>query len=198
VTDRLFPKERLDSFVDGVFAFAMTLLVVNVELPDDFKPRNVAELAQGLFDLSDTFLAYVITFVVLAGFWIWRVKGDDLPAASRPFVWVVLAHLFFVTLMPFSMLVIGRYDFAPAIWTYSGNMIFLALTAIGTGLVSARDAGRQFSLSDVSGYLLLIASAILSIMIAQINVDYAMLAYLLNLASPVLARRPVADRAPPV
>jgi len=189
VTYGLLPKERLDALADGVFAFAMTLLVVNVELPDNFRPDNAAELAQALFDLSDTFLAYVITFVVLAGFWIWRIKGNDLSVASSALVWIVLAHLFFVTLMPFSMTIIGRYDFAPAIWMYSGNMILLALTAIGIGLISARDAGRQFLLRDVSGYVLLIGSAILSIAIAEFSVDYAMLAYLVNLAAPIFGPR---------
>lgn len=189
MSDGLLPRERLDSLVDGVFGFAMTLLVVNVDLPADFEPANAAELAQALFDLSDTFLAYVITFVVLASFWIWRVKGSGRPAAGGGLVWAVLAHLFFVTLMPFSMIVIGRYELAPAIWAYSGNMIFLALTAIGIVLVSARDEGRQFLLYEISGYVVLIASAILSIVIAAFDVDYAMFAYLLNLASPILGKR---------
>jgi hypothetical protein len=35
-----------------------------------------------------------------------------------------LFQLFFVTLMPFSMIVAGRYGFAPAIWLYGANMVF--------------------------------------------------------------------------
>lgn len=180
-------RDRLDALVDGVFAFAMTLLVVNVALPDGFKPETGVELARALLDLQDTFLAYVITFVVLAGFWISRVKGNGLATASGALVWAVLAHLFFVTLMPFSMVVIAQYPFAPAIWTYSGNMILLALTAIAISRVLARDAGRRLLLRDVSGYVLLTASAVLSIAIAAFSPDHAMLAYLLNLASPLFA-----------
>lgn len=175
--------------VDGVFAFAMTLLVVNVTLPEGFAPETSAELANALLGLKDTFLSYVITFVVLGGFWIWRVKGDELSTASGALVWAVLVHLFFVTLMPFSMVVIAQYSFAPAIWIYSGNMIFLALTAAGIALVVARDSDRQLLPSDIAGYALLAATAILSIVIAAFSPDYAMLAYLLNLASPLFTGR---------
>ena len=41
-------KGRLDALTDGVYAFAMTLLVINIELPDDFHPKNSAELLAGL------------------------------------------------------------------------------------------------------------------------------------------------------
>lgn len=34
----MVPKSRLDALTDGVFVFAMTLFVLNLQLPDDFKP----------------------------------------------------------------------------------------------------------------------------------------------------------------
>jgi hypothetical protein len=52
-------KSRLDSFADGVFAFAMTLLVVKFDLPEDFHPTSAAELISALLGLGDTFIAYV-------------------------------------------------------------------------------------------------------------------------------------------
>lgn len=188
----LLSRSRLDALVDGVFAFAMTLLVVNVTLPEGFAPATGAELARTLFNLADTFLAYVITFVVLGGFWIWRAKDEARSTTSGALVWATLTHLFFVTLMPFSMVVIARYSFAPAIWVYSGNMIFLALTAAMIVRVEARDAGRQLLAQNLAGYALLIVTAILSIAIAAFSPDYAMLAYLLNFASPLLTKERIA------
>jgi uncharacterized membrane protein len=41
---------------DAVFAFAMTLLVINIELPEGFHPKTNQELLHGLSDLSDTFV----------------------------------------------------------------------------------------------------------------------------------------------
>jgi hypothetical protein len=54
-------KGRLDALTDGVFAFAMTLLVVKFDLPEDFHPKSAAELISGLLGLGGTFIAYVVT-----------------------------------------------------------------------------------------------------------------------------------------
>ena len=109
-------KSRLDSFADGVFAFAMTLLVVKFDLPEDFHPTSAAELMSALLGLGDTFIAYVVSFLVLATFWLGRAQTKEEPErASSAYAWAVLFHLFFVTLLPFSMIVAGRYDLAPAI-----------------------------------------------------------------------------------
>ena len=61
-------KSRLDALTDGVFAFAMTLLVVKFDLPEDFHPKSAAELISGLLGLGGTFIAYVVSFLVLATF----------------------------------------------------------------------------------------------------------------------------------
>jgi uncharacterized membrane protein len=44
----MFSKLRLDTLSDGIFGVAMTLLVLDVRLPDDFHPRDGAELLQAL------------------------------------------------------------------------------------------------------------------------------------------------------
>ena len=43
----MYPKARLDALSDGIFAVAMTLLVLDVRLPEDFHPHNAAELLKG-------------------------------------------------------------------------------------------------------------------------------------------------------
>lgn len=188
-TKEFISKGRLDALTDGVFAFAMTLLVVNLELPQDFRPKSAAELISALLGLGDTFISYVITFLVLAIFWLARARTKEEPeAASGAYAWSLLSHLFFVTLLPFSMIVAGRYNLAPAIWVYGINMIFLALTAIGIILVIERDTQRRLVPSGRPEYSVLIASAILSMAISFYNPDAAMYAYFLNLGSPLVRR----------
>ena len=46
------PTSRLEALTDGVFAFAMTLLVVNIELPQGFDPKTNREFLAKLADLS--------------------------------------------------------------------------------------------------------------------------------------------------
>jgi uncharacterized membrane protein len=188
-SDELISKGRLDALTDGVFAFAMTLLVVKVDLPEDFHPTSTAELISALLGLGGTFIAYVVSFLVLATFWLGRARTKEEPEeASGGYAWSVLFHLFFVTLMPFSMIVAGRYDLAPAIWVYGANMVFLALTAIGVTLVIERDIGRRLVPSGRPEYAVLIVSAILSMAIGFYSPDNAMYAYFLNLASPLVRR----------
>jgi uncharacterized membrane protein len=162
----LVSKSRLDALTDGVFAFAMTLLVVKFDLPDDFHPTSAAELISALLGLGGTFTAYAVSFLVLASFWLGRARTKEEPeSASSAYAWSVLFHLFFVTLMPFSMIVAGRYDLAPAICVYGANMVLLALTAIGITLVIERDIRRPLVPSGRPEYGLLIASAVLSMTI---------------------------------
>ena len=188
-TKEFISKGRLDALTDGVFAFAMTLLVVNLDLPEDFHPTSAAELISALLDLGGTFVSYVVTFLVLASFWLGRARTKEEPeAASGAYAWSLLFHLFFVTLLPFSMIVAGRYNLAPAIWVYGANMVLLGLTAIAITLVIERDIQRRLVPSGRPEYGVLIASAILSMAIGFYNPDVAMYAYFLNLASPLVRR----------
>jgi uncharacterized membrane protein len=183
------PKGRLDALTDGVFAFAMTLLVVKVDLPESFHAQSNAELTSELLDLSRTFIAYIVTFLVLASFWLARTRAKgDLEKASGAYAWAVLAHLFFVTLLPFSMTVVGRFHLAPAICVYGANMIFLALTALGITVVTERKIGRRLAPSGRPELGILVASAILSIAMGFYNPDNAMYAYFLNFVTPWVRR----------
>ena len=72
-------KSRLDALTDGVFAFAMTLLVVKFELPENFRPTSASELTSALLGLSGTLVSYVVTFLVLASFWLGRARTKEEP-----------------------------------------------------------------------------------------------------------------------
>ncbi len=166
----------------------MTLLVVNIELPKGFHPESNQEFLTRLADLSDTFVAYLITFFVLVSFWFARAQADKEPEmASAAYAWAVLLHLLSVTFLPFSMLAVGRYDVPAAAWIYGANMILLAVTALAISLIAERDSGRDMPSGRVE-LAILIASAVLSIITSLFAPAYAMLPYLLNLAAPLTAR----------
>ncbi|WP_046868077.1 TMEM175 family protein [Microvirga massiliensis] len=191
--DEFIAKGRLDAITDGVFAFAMTLLVVNLDLPEGFNPTTSGELLAALARLADTFIAYIVTFLMLALFWLERAHTKEEPeTASGAYAWTVLLHLFFVTLLPFSMIVAGRYELVPAIWIYGGNLILLALTAIATTLVIERDTGHRLVASGRVEFSLLITSALLSMAIGVFAPDSAMYAYFLNFAGPLVRRWAIA------
>ena len=121
-------KARLDALTDGVFAFAMTLLVLNLEFPDDLTITSASQLLDAFREHASDLLLYVITFFVLGRRWFGQARIRPEPEeASDTYARWVLWHLFFITLMPFSTQIVGRYEFAPAIWLYAANTIFAAL-----------------------------------------------------------------------
>ena len=109
--------------------------------------------------------------------------------ASPAYARATLFHLLWVTVLPFSMLAVSRYNVAGAVWLYGANMILLAVTGILIARAARRDSGHEDAHDGRIEFALLIASAILSMLISRVATDYAMLAYLLNVAAPFLRRR---------
>jgi uncharacterized membrane protein len=186
----MLPKARLDALTDGIFAFAMTLLVLDLRLPDDFVPKDSAALLAGLLVQSDHLVAYVISFMVLALRWLGQARVRSGPdEASGSYARLLLLYLFFITLMPFSTMVVGRYgNLAPAVWLYAANMI--AASALGWGLaVVARREGRLVgALGSGVGSAMLVGAALLSALLSLIAPNWAMYAYFLMLLVPAARR----------
>ena len=70
----MYPRTRLDALSDAVFGVAMTLLVLDVRLPEDVHPQNAYELLQALLGLMPKFLPYVLSFGVLGLRWLSNIQ----------------------------------------------------------------------------------------------------------------------------
>ncbi len=186
----MIPRARLDALTDGVFAFAMTLLVLDLRLPDDFSPHSASELLHALKQLDSQYTAYVISFFVLGARWLAQAGHRRVPEqTSRRYALWVLVYLFLITSIPFSTMVVGRYnDFAPAIWLYATNMILSAVASLRMSLLAEEEADAASERDDHFGAVLIIASALLSVALSWLTPQYATLAYVLNFASPLKPR----------
>jgi uncharacterized membrane protein len=122
--------DRVGAFSDGVFAIAITLLVLNIEVPD--VPGS--DLGSAISDLSDDFVAYGIGFAVIGLFWYEHHRLFALLGrANGRLVLVNTALLALIALMPFTTAVLGRYDEPLAVALYAGNV---GLTVILSGLTT--------------------------------------------------------------
>jgi uncharacterized membrane protein len=185
-------KTRLDALTDAMFGVAMTLLVIDIRLPEAFEPKTAAELLTAITELRSKFLVYVITFFVVGLRWLGTTKlAEGRDRVSSQFARWTILHLFVITCMPFSTMMIGRYDeFPVSVWIYAANMIAGALVALRLVRIAANDGERAIRQDDgVASLWLLIASALLSVAISVYNPGWALLAYLLNLARPLVRRR---------
>jgi len=187
----MIAKARLDALTDGIFAVAMTLLVIDLRFPQDFRPGSSQELIGAIRDvLWGPFVAYAISFLVIGLRWrtISRLGGTR-AHVGKTFVRWSFVHLFFITCMPFSTMVVGRHvDLAPAAWLYAANTILAGGAAYG--LVRASQAEEDTGQAGETNVTLpaLIGIALISVAVSLFSPRLAMWTYALILVVPALTR----------
>ncbi len=121
--------ERLQVLADGVFAVAMTLLVLDVRLPDVEAGGNHA-LWDQLQDLAPQFAAYLLSFTMLGTFWLAQHTFlERCRRSDRMLAWATLIFLFFVSTLPFSASTLAEHvHLSLAVGIYWANLLGLGLT----------------------------------------------------------------------
>ena len=104
----LVSKHRLEALIDGIFAVAMTLLVIELKVPDRATVASIG-MVQAIVDQFPTFLAWTISFLVLGIFWSAQQRiFHFVRAVDEPLTWLAIGYLALVSLMPFSSALIGQ------------------------------------------------------------------------------------------
>lgn len=117
---------RLAALSDGVFAIAMTLLVLDLRVPlGDFDTDGA--LWSHLMPLVPNFVAYILSFMTLGIFWVGQqTQIESLTRADRDLTWLHLGFLLTVTFMPFSTgLLAGHIHLRSALLIYWLNILLL-------------------------------------------------------------------------
>ncbi|WP_321506484.1 TMEM175 family protein [uncultured Methanoregula sp.] len=125
-------KGRLEALSDGIFAFAMTLLVIGMNLPDKATLVQSNQFAlQFLLSLYSDFFHYVLAFLILGAFWLSQHQQfHSVRVPDKIFIWINLVTLMFVALLPFSTSFSGDFPHASM-----GAIVFEAnLFIIGMGM----------------------------------------------------------------
>lgn len=120
-------KNRIEGLTDGVFAFAMTLLVTSMILPHAADAPALSA-AGALTLLIPDFIHYVIAFFILAAFWTaHHLQLNQVRFITRPFLTLNIIGLFFVTLVPFTTSFVGDYSDTLASIVFELNLMVLGL-----------------------------------------------------------------------
>ena len=120
--------ERLIVLSDGVFAIAMTLLVVELTLPQATSGAT-ADLVAQLRALGPRYLSYAVSFLVVASYWTSHQRiYRYIVRADSTLVWLNIALLLCIAFQPFPTSVLGAFSTTPAV-------TFYAATLFGTGVV---------------------------------------------------------------
>jgi TMEM175 potassium channel family protein len=117
--------ERLAALSDGIFAVAMTLLVLDLRLPAAEVIHSDRELWRALHALGPQILIYLMTFLTLGLFWIGQqTQLNHLQRAHRSLAWIHILFLFSITLMPFSTRLLAEFfAYRLALLVYWANVL---------------------------------------------------------------------------
>ena len=101
---------RMEALTDGVFAIAMTLLVLDFKVPTIPEGLSVDALPKLILDLWPNFFNYVQSFMLLAIFWIvHHLQFHYIKFIDRGLLWLNILGLMFIVLIPFSTSLIAEY-----------------------------------------------------------------------------------------
>jgi uncharacterized membrane protein len=138
---------RIEALTDGIYAVAMTLLVIDLKLPDAASLHAADQIVGGLLALLPKAMAWVMSFFVLSLFWVGhhRLYNHVRHVDGTLLAWNLL-QLACASLMPFSSALIGEAGGSLAAQlVYSSNMALLGITA----LVASRHVYRHPELTKV-------------------------------------------------
>ena len=124
-------KHRIEALSDGIFAIAMTLLVLDLKVADI--PEDMATpgfLGRMLLGLWPKFLCFAMSFLILGLFWIaHHGYSHFIKRSDRYYLWLNLLFLMVVVCVPFSADFLGHYpNRRIAAMVYGGNVMFLGIT----------------------------------------------------------------------
>jgi TMEM175 potassium channel family protein len=132
--EREIEFSRALAFSDGVFAFAITLLVTTLDVPRLTGANLDHQLWDRLGDLAPQFVSFFLSFAIIGLMWI-RHHGlfSRIRRLDQTTLWLNLLALAFVVLIPFSTEVLGKYNgTAAGVGLYAVNM---ALAGFGFTLL---------------------------------------------------------------
>jgi len=177
---------RLEALADGIFAIAMTLLVLTLALPEAAK--GPTEFHSLLFGQLDKFFCYGLSFVLLAIFWVrHHQQFHFIKRTDGKHLWINIFFLMFVALIPFSTSLVGDYSQEPLAEVFFGSNIFmlsmllLCSWAYATNhhrLVDPSLDARRIALAKKRGAATMLV-AVLAMGLSFINPQMSPFAYLL-------------------
>lgn len=121
-------KLRLTTLSDGIFAIVMTLMVLNIKVPELIGVVSSEKLGAELLILTPVFISYILSFAVLTSYWMAHHYIVSIYAKNidRRLMFWNMPFLIAITLIPFSAHLLGSYASTPlSIWIFSLHIVLI-------------------------------------------------------------------------
>jgi uncharacterized membrane protein len=193
--------ERLAALSDGIFAVAMTLLVLDLRVPAEEAIHSGRDLQHALVGISPQVVMYLMSFMTLGIFWVGQqTQLNFLERSHRTLAWIHMVFLFAVTLTPFSTRLLAEFIvYKTALIAYwlnilllGGSLYFSWNCAQDLGLVKAdapADLPRAIQRRIVVAQSLYAVGALLCIFSTYWSIGFIVLVQLYYAFPPRIGRR---------
>jgi uncharacterized membrane protein len=195
--NQLMDTKRLETLVDGIFAIAMTLLVLSLAVPQLTPPVTDSALRAALVGLIPNLISMVVSFLLLSIFWkIHHKFFKQIEYINGTLLWINVIWLLFIVLVPFSETLTGDYGGTmTAHFVFNLNMMGIALLlflnwhyASSHNFINENVDQKEITITwrvNVAFVLIVIGAILLSFVIP----DYASIIYLLTFVVENIVRK---------
>lgn len=181
---------RLDTLTDGVMAIVITLLVLDLRLPERIAIMNSAEVWGALQGMRAQLTSYLFSFVVAGLLWLNHVQlSRRASTAGVMRVWLSFAFLASVALIPFATALLSRNGSAAATIVYAGVMAFASFILGVMGFLAEAGVPDRAAVRRLEAHFTVPAIFLISIAVAGWSVHAARAAWLLVAVTPLIHRR---------
>lgn len=119
-------KNRLEAFSDGVFSIVITLLILDVKIPDREHITN-GQLIESLQAALPNVITFIFTFLIVGVFWVAHHRIFGLVRVVDPkLLWLNIFYLMFIVLIPFPASILARHPLLQvSILIYSTTLLLV-------------------------------------------------------------------------
>lgn len=189
--------EHVISFSDAVFAFAITLMALSIEIPDLPLDLTQSELLERLYGLYPQFEDYIISFAVIAIFWMsYHQVFNHIKGSHISIVYLNLLFLLLITLLSLSTSIVTNYSsyqvpyiiYCILVIMTSSLLVLIWWYATNQHRLVAKDLNVLFIKGTFFGLLSIPIVFVISIAISFIDLDIAQYFWLAIIPVNVLIR----------
>lgn len=169
------PNSRLEAFCDGVFAIALTLLIIDIKIPSSVEIKNTADFWTAINHIVPSIFAFILSFIIILITWVNRHNIIRMiNKSSTTFIYANGFLLLTVVFIPFPTSLMGEHILtnhaSPAVFLYTAIIaiqgiawVLISVTALKNNLGKNEKSIKLIQINQKNGYLTFFVYSILAI-----------------------------------
>lgn len=122
------PTNRIETLADGIFAIAMTLLVLGISVPNLPSSTDPQVFNAYIFSIIPEIFVYILSFILLAVFWLNHHVFIVIKKSDITLLWINIFFLMSIAIVPFTTSLIGKYgQFHLSVLIFDLNMLVVGI-----------------------------------------------------------------------